>query len=155
MFVVPCVDDDTTLFPLRMTKKDFNLSSIEKEFHEMCKESSHKRIVKFLRERTQMNIDAYDSYGWTALMKAAYLGRDDIVRVLLSFGATASVATVILKPNEFGDARDRIPAGSALHVRFLPILFPLYHTHTHTPLYSFNSLKTRRLVFLIRMDVAM
>jgi len=130
MFVVPCVDDDTTLFPLRMTKKDFNLSSIEKEFHEMCKESSHKRIVKFLRERTQMNIDAYDSYGWTALMKAAYLGRDDIVRVLLSFGATASTFSSNPLPT-------------------------LSHTHTHTPLYSFNSLKTRRLVFLIRMDVAM
>ena len=116
---VPCVDD---FFKntFDSSKPVSYLSKNEKMFHEICEKEDAKRVAKFLRERAEtINIDCYDEYGWSALMKAAYLGRNNVVRTLLSFGATAYVSTVIVKSKEFGDEKDKVPNGSALHASCL------------------------------------
>ena len=123
MHRVPCVDDylkSFTFTELDTSNQISYLSKHEKMFHEICETEDAKRVAKFLRERSEtVNVDCYDEYGWSALMRAAYLGRNDVVRTLLSFGATAYVSTVIVKSKEFGDERDRVPNGSGLHAACL------------------------------------
>ena len=51
----------------------------------------HEKMVRYLVEGCKMPLDAADDYGWTPLMHAAALGREEVVEFLLRRGADASL----------------------------------------------------------------
>ena len=77
-----------------LVKKGAKLSHFDKDKRSALVIASglgHMRVVRFLVEVCKVPVNELDNQGWTPLMHAAALGRDQVVEFLLRNGADATV----------------------------------------------------------------
>lgn len=77
-----------------LVKKGAKLSHFDKDKRSALVIASglgHSRVVRFLVEVCKVPVNELDNQGWTPLMHAAALGRDQVVEFLLRNGADATV----------------------------------------------------------------
>lgn len=84
-----------------LVKKGGNLFHTDKEKRSALVIASglgHSRVVEYLVEVCKVPVNELDNQGWTPLMHAAALGRDQVVEFLLRNGAEATVKSQQGKP---------------------------------------------------------
>lgn len=88
-----------------LVQKGANLSHTDKEKRSALVIAcglGHSRVVRYLVENCKVPVNELDNQGWTPLMHAAALGRDQVVDFLLRNGADATVK------NQLGESAYRL-----------------------------------------------